>query len=72
MKSNYLFQKHPKIESEDLPALAAELQEDFRDLYKPILMTDPYRCGGFPQPHFNRKVEGYRTLEIEWAGISYR
>ena len=72
MKSNYLFQKHPKIESEDLPALPAELQEDFRDFYKPILMTDPYRCGGFPNHTLTGKLKGYRTLEIERAGISYR
>lgn len=72
MKSNYLFQKHPKIESEDLPALPAELQEDFRDIYKPILMADPYRCGGFPNHTLIGKLKDYRTLEIEWARISYR
>ncbi len=72
MKSNYLFQKHSKIESEDLPALPYELQEDFRDLYKPILMADPYRCSGFPNHTLSGKLKDYRTLEIEWAGISYR
>lgn len=71
MKSNYLFQKHPKIESEDLPALSAELQEDFRALYKLILMADPYRCGSFPNHILIGKLKDYCTLEIEWAGISY-
>lgn len=72
MRSNYLFQKHPKIEREDLPTLLAELQEDFRDLYKPILMADPYHCGGFPNHILVGKLKDYRTLEIEWAGICYR
>lgn len=72
MKSNYLFQKYPKIEGEDLPALPAELKEDFRDIYKPILMADPYRCGGFPDHTLVGKLKDYRALEIEWVGISYR
>lgn len=71
-KSNYLFQKHPQIESEDLPALPTELQEDFRELYKPILMADPYRCGGFPNHALSGRLKDYRTLEIDWEGISYR
>ncbi|MEW6498292.1 MAG: hypothetical protein AB1589_38200 [Cyanobacteriota bacterium] len=71
-KSNYLFQKHPKIDSEDLPALPTELQEDFSELYKPILMADPYRCGGFPNHPLSGKLKDCRTLEIDWEGISYR
>jgi hypothetical protein len=70
-KSNYLFQKHPKIESEDLPALPTELQEDFRELYQPILMTEPCRCGAFPNHALTGKLKDYRTLE-DWEGISYR
>jgi hypothetical protein len=31
-KSNYLFRKHPKIDTEDLPALPIELQEDFKEI----------------------------------------
>jgi hypothetical protein len=71
-KSNYLFQKHPQIESEDLLTLPIELQEDFRELYKPILMADPYRCGGFPNHALTGRLKDYRTLEIDWEGISYR
>jgi hypothetical protein len=71
-KSNYLFQKHPQIESEDLLTLPTELQEDFRELYKPILITDPYRCGGFPNHALSGRLKDYRTLEIDWEGISYR
>ena len=71
-KSNYLFQKHPKIESEDLLSLPIELQEDFRELYKPILMADPYRCGGFSNHALSGRLKDYRTLEIDWEGISYR
>ncbi|MFB2898185.1 hypothetical protein ACE1CI_35155 [Aerosakkonemataceae cyanobacterium BLCC-F50] len=71
-KSNYLFQKHPKIDSEDLPALPMELQEDFSEIYKPILMVDPFRCGGFPNHALEGRLKNYRTLEIDWNGISYR
>jgi hypothetical protein len=71
-KSNYLFQKHPQIENEDLLTLPIELQEDFRELYKPILITDPYRCGGFPNHALSGRLKDYRTLEIDWEGISYR
>ena len=71
-KSNYLFKKHPKIESEDLLTLPTELQEDFRELYKPILLIDPYRCGSFPNHALTGRLKDYRTLEIDWEGISYR
>jgi len=52
--------------------LPIELQEDFRELYKPILMADPYRCGGFPNHALTGRLKDYRTLEIDWEGISYR
>ncbi|MFB2981506.1 type II toxin-antitoxin system RelE/ParE family toxin [Microseira sp. BLCC-F43] len=71
-KSNYLFQKHPKVDSEDLPALPTELQEDFEQIYKPILMVDPFRCGGFPNHALKGRLKDYRTLEIDWDGVSYR
>ncbi|MCL1468903.1 hypothetical protein [Argonema galeatum] len=71
-KSNYLFQKHPKVDSEDLPALPTELQEDFAEIYKPILMADPFRCGGFPNHALEGRLKDYRTLEIDWIGVSYR
>ena len=71
-KSNYLFQKHPKVDSEDLPVLPIELQEDFEQIYKPILMVDPFRCGGFPNHALKGRLKDYRTLEIDWDGISYR
>jgi hypothetical protein len=41
MKSKYLFQKHPKVDSEDLPRVPLELREDFGELYQPILSADP-------------------------------
>lgn len=71
-KSNYVFQKHPQIESEDLLTLPTELKEDFRELYKPILMADPYRCGAFPNHALSGRLKDYRSLEIDWEGISYR
>jgi mRNA interferase RelE/StbE len=71
-KSNYLFQKHLKVDREDLPALPTELQEDFEQIYKPILMVDPFRCGGFPNHALKGRLKDYRTLEIDWDGVSYR
>jgi mRNA-degrading endonuclease YafQ of YafQ-DinJ toxin-antitoxin module len=52
--------------------LPTELKEDFRELYKPILMAAPYRCGGFPNHALTGRLKDYRTLEIDWEGISYR
>ena len=71
-KSNYLFRKHPKVDAEDLPTLPIELQADFAELYQLILMTDPYRCGGFPNHALKGNLRDYRTLEIDWEGVSYR
>lgn len=71
-KSSYLFQKHPNIDSEDLPALPTELREDFSELYKPILMADLYRCGSFPNHVLSGRLKDYRTLEIDWGGVSHR
>ncbi len=71
-KSNYLFRKHPKIDTEDLPVLPIELQDDFSQLYKPILMNDPYRCCCFPNNALIGILMDYRNLDIDWAGVSYR
>ena len=35
-------------------------------------MANPYLCGGFPNHTLVGKLKDYRTLEIEWAGISHR
>ncbi|HEY9812831.1 MAG TPA: hypothetical protein V6D31_04755 [Candidatus Sericytochromatia bacterium] len=71
-KSNYLLKIHPKVNDEDLPVLPTELQEDFSEIYKPILMIDPYRCGGFPNHALTGRLKDYRSLEIDWVGVSYR
>ena len=63
---------HKLVNSEDLPILPAELQEDFESVYKPILRLDPYGCGGFPSSQKKGKLSGYRALEIDWNEISYR
>jgi len=52
--------------------LPIELQEDFWEIYKPILMADPYRCGGFPNHALIGKLKDYRTLDIDFEGIAYR
>lgn len=60
------------MNSEDLPKLPAELQEDYEAIYKPILRLEPYGCGGFPSYQKKGNLSGYRALEIDWNGISYR
>lgn len=71
-KSRYLLQIHKQVNSDDLPQLPSELREEYETIYKPILQSDPYRCGGFPSAEKKGKLSGYRALEIDWGGISYR
>jgi mRNA interferase RelE/StbE len=72
MKSKYLFQKHPKVDSEDFLRVPLELREDFGELYQPILSAEPYDCKGFPHHSLQGKLKDCRTLEIDWNGITYR
>ena len=71
-KSKYIFQIHPLVLSEDLPALPSELIKAFSDEYRPILSADPYGCKGFPNHDLKGRLENFRTLEIDFEGISYR
>ena len=67
-KSRYRLKIHPLVNSEDIPALPAELQADFYEVFQPILQTDPYNCDGFPHHSLKGDLTGYRALDIEWEG----
>jgi len=71
-RSNYLFQTHPLVISEDLPALPPELRTAFSNEYRSMLATAPYGCRGFPNHDLKGRLEDYRTLDIDFEGISYR
>ena len=71
-KSKYIFQTHPLLISEDLPALPSELRTAFSEEYRSILSADPYDCRGFPNHNLKGRLQDLRTLDIDFAGISYR
>jgi len=70
--SLYLFQTHSQIMSEDLPFLPSQLRKAFLQEYRLILTMDPYGCNGYPNHKLMGRLRNYRTLEIDWEGISYR
>ena len=71
-RSKYLFQTHALVISQDLPALPPELRTTFLDEYRSILSADPYGCSGFPNHKLTGRLKDYRTLDINWEGVSYR
>ncbi|MGA9381602.1 MAG: hypothetical protein WBV73_22810 [Phormidium sp.] len=71
-KSKYIFQIHSLVISEDLPELPLDLRTAFSDEYRSILSADPYNCKGFPNHDLKGRLEDFRTLEIDFEGISYR
>jgi mRNA interferase RelE/StbE len=71
-RSKYLLKSHQKFRSEDLPALPDELRALYEEFYKVILSEDPYNCKGFPNHALKGRLDDYRTLEIDWNGVSYR
>ncbi len=72
IRSKYLFQTHALVISEDLPALPPELRTTFLNEYRPILSADPYGCSGLPHHDLTGRLIDYRTLDIDWEGVSYR
>ena len=72
IRSKYLFQTHALVISEDLPALPPELRTTFLNEYRPILSADPYGCSGLPNHALTGRLRDYRTLDIDWEGVSYR
>lgn len=72
IRSKYLFQTHALVISEDLPALPSELRATFLNEYRSILSADPYDCSGLPNHDLTGRLKDYRTLDIDWEGVSYR
>jgi len=70
--SKYILQTHPSVVGEDLKELSTFLVNQFWEHYKPLLQTDPYNCGGFPNHALKGKLRGYRALEIDWNQVFYR
>lgn len=65
-KSKFHVVIHHKVKKEDLPQLSKEMQEDFEEVFVPILGEDPYTCKGyFPNHDLVRDLRGCKALEIE-------
>ena len=67
-KSTYLLQVHKLVNSEDLPSLPKELQQDFKDYCASFLINDPYGCYGLPHHMLRGKLKDCIALEVEWDG----
>jgi len=63
---------HPKIKNEDLPQLPKQMQDDFWEIFVPILGIDPYRCGGLNSYDLVRDLQGWRALEVEEEVEGYK
>lgn len=70
-RSRYSIQVHPLVNSRDLQELPEQLQEDFLN-YQLALAREPYQPRGVPSHDLTGRLKDYRTLEIDWEGISYR
>ena len=72
-KVRYQVQKHPLVESQDLPNLPVELQADFYKLIEPALKIKPSTSGKLFDCHaLKGKLKGYCALRIEYADVAYR
>ncbi|CBN53821.1 MULTISPECIES: hypothetical protein [Kamptonema] len=70
-KSNYLVKINPLVNTQDLPNLPEQLQEEF-SVYQLVLAKNPYQPRGVPSHDLDGRLNGYRTLDINWDGIAYR
>jgi mRNA-degrading endonuclease RelE of RelBE toxin-antitoxin system len=68
----YLLRVHPKVSSQDLPSLPTELKELFSGAIQQQLITKPTTGNRFPNHLLSGDLLGYRALEIDWAGTTYR
>ncbi|KOP27288.1 hypothetical protein AMR41_05835 [Hapalosiphon sp. MRB220] len=62
---------HHKVKSEDLPNLSKELQDDFWEVFIPILEIDPYGCSGLNNHDLVRDLKGWKAVEIEDETAGY-
>lgn len=70
-KFRYQVKLHKLVSVEDIPFLPNQLRKDLTQ-YQQILSLDPYQTRGVPSHSLTGKLDGCRTLEIDWNGISYR
>ncbi len=70
-KKRYQIKLHKLFSQEDLLILPVELQEDFSK-YQQVLSLDPYETRGVPSHSLTGTLRGYRALEIDGNGVSYR
>ncbi|MBD2773845.1 hypothetical protein [Iningainema tapete] len=63
--SKFHIKIHPQVKKQDLPELSQEMQDDFWQVFIPILEIDPYSCCGFSSHDLVRELKGWRALEIE-------
>lgn len=72
-KVRYQVQKHPLVESEDLPNLPVQLPAYFYELIEPALKIKPSTGGNLFDCHaLKGKLKGYHALRIEYADVAYR
>ena len=71
-KSKYRVKLNQLVKEKDLPELPPELRQDFQDICNSIFVEDPYNCFGFDSHNLKGDLKGYRALEIDYNGISYR
>jgi hypothetical protein len=64
----YRLKVHPKVNSEDIPALPDDLKVDYEEIFKPVLQKDPHDCDVLPWHKLTGRLQNYRALEIEWEG----
>ena len=67
MAINYRLKISPQIETEDVPSLPKELQEDWL-YFKGVLQSDPYKCDNLPWHSLRGKLKGFRAVEVEYRG----
>ncbi|MDJ0598110.1 MAG: hypothetical protein QNJ37_04635 [Crocosphaera sp.] len=71
-KSKYQVKANHLVREEDLPKLSEALRKDFEDFCNSIFVEDPYNCLGLDNHTLKGYLRGYRALEIDENGISYR
>ena len=71
-KSRYQVKVNHLVREEDLPQLSEGLRKDFEDFCNSIFVEDPYNCLGLDNHTLKGDLRGYRALEIDENGVSYR
>ena len=70
-KKRYQIKLHNLVTLADLSNLPSQLKQDLPQ-YQKVLSLNPYETKGIPNHSLMGDLRGYRALEIDWNGISYR